>query len=348
MGRSYSSPILTPRFALVTSEPNLLVCVNRSDGKVQWQLAVTPDDLPSPKSREIARAYKPPKDGSGLTAATPLTDGRNVYVVLANGIVCATDLEGKLQWITCIEAEPNTGYGRSASPILVAGKLIVHMSNLYAFNPATGAQLWVNPEAKSSYGTPLAAKVRSTDLIITPLGDVVRALDGATVNSGISHTTHSSPINCGDAIVCFGDAEINALRLNAAFKEEGVWNGNVAGDVIGSPLLHNHTLYLSTAAGELFTFDPQGKGSQEPLINGRLVFTNAPTAGPGAYASITLGGNYLFLNSNQGETVVLQATREAPLVSRNRLSAGAGSSPVFSGADMFLRDGEKLFCIGIH
>src|SRR5205085_759361 len=142
--------------------------------------------------------YRPPKDGSGLTAATPITDGRNVYAVFANGIVCAVDLDGKLNWAIHIEAEPTTGYGRSASPTIVAGKLIVHIGNLYAFDPATGAQLWVNIEAKSSYGTPVAVKTGDTDLIVTPLGDVVRATDGKSVNSAVAHTAHSSPINRGD------------------------------------------------------------------------------------------------------------------------------------------------------
>jgi hypothetical protein len=61
---------------------------------------------------------------------------------------------------------------------------------------------------------------------------------------------------------------------------------------------------------------------------------------------MSLAGKYLFLTSNHGETVVLEATQEARLVSRNRLPAGGGASPVFSGQDMFLRGGDKLLCIG--
>ena len=346
VGRSYSSPIITDKLALVTSEPNLVVCVNRADGKVRWKFAVQPALLADPKSRKIAEDYQPPKNGSGLAAATPITDGRNVFAVFANGIVCAVDLDGKLKWAVGIEAEQNTGYGRSSSPIIVAGKLVVHISNLYAFDLATGAQLWVNTEVKSSYGTPIVTRVGNIDLIVTPLGDVVRAVDGTGVNSDIGHTSHSRPIKGGDGVVCFGDSEIHVLRFNEAFKEEEMWNGTVTGDVIGSPLVHDHTLFITTGEGELFTFDSQGKGSQEPLINGQKLFENTNAAVPAAYASITLAGKHLFLNSNQGETVVLAATRGAPLVSRNRLPAGTGSSPVFSGKDMFLRDGDKLFCIG--
>ena len=346
VGRSYSSPIVTDKSVFVTSEPDLLICLDRSSGKVLWKVEIKPTDLTDEESRKAAEKYEAPKDGSGLTAATPLADGKNIYAVLANGIICAVDLDGKRKWTTCIVADPTTGYGRSSSPIMVAGKPIVHISNLYAFDPATGKQLWGNTEAKASYGTPVTLRIGDVDLIVTPNGDVVRATDGKSVASEIGRASHSSPIQCGEGAVCFGNTEIVVLRLNAAFKEQELWNGMVSGDVFGSPLLHDNTLFITTGAGELFAFKASGKGEREPLINGRKVFENENTAGPTAYASLTLAGNYLFFNSNKGETVVLEATHEAKLVSRNKLPAGSGASPVFSGKDMFLRDGDKLFCIG--
>ena len=125
-----------------------------------------------------------------------------------------------------------------------------------------------------------------------------------------------------------------------------MWTAWSAGEVFGSPLLHDGTLFVATGEGELFAFDARGKGSLEPLIDARPLFENETTASPAAYASLTLAGRYLFLVSRSGETVVLEATREARLVSRNKLPEGTGSSPVFSGKDMFLRDGAKLWCIG--
>jgi outer membrane protein assembly factor BamB len=346
VGRSYSSPIITDKFVFVTSEPDLLICLDRAGGKVLWKAEIKPTDLTDENSRKAAEKYEAPKDGSGLTAATPLTDGKNIYAVLGNGIICAVDLYGKRTWAIGIDADPTTGYGRSSSPIMVAGKLIVHLSNLYAFDPATGRQLWGNTEAKSSYGTPVLLRSGDVDLIVTPNGDVVRATDGKSVASEIGRASHSSPIQCGEGIVCFANGETLALRLNAAFKEEEVWNGTVTGEVFGSPLLHDNTLFIATGAGELFAFNASGKGEQEPLINARKLFENENTGGPTAYASLTLAGKYLFLNSNKGETAVLEATREARLVGRNKLPGGTGSSPVFSGTEMFLRDGDRLLCIG--
>ena len=346
VGQGYSSPILTEKFVFVASEPNLVVCLRRSDGVQEWKLALTPDTITDPKSRSIAERYQPPKDGSGMSAATPVTDGQSVFVVLANGMVCAVDLDGKLKWVACIEAEQNTAYGRSASPLLVAGKLIVHMSNLYAFEPATGKRLWINEEVPSSYGTPVALKVGNVDLIVTPRGDVVRAVDGVSVNSAIGRASQSSPIACGDGVVCFGENEVSLVRLNASFKEEGLWSATVTGDVFGSPILHGDTLFIANGDGELLEFDKGGKGAQEPLVSGRPLFKEGGSSGPAAYGSLTIAGKHLFLTSNSGETVVFDSDRKAGIVHRNQLPAGTGSNPIFSGNDMFQRDGDKLWCIG--
>ena len=346
VGRGHSSPILTEKCVLVMGEPNHLFCIDRADGKVKWKVDVTSADITDAEARKVVDAYEPPKDGSGMAAATPLTDGVNVYVVLANGIVRAFDLEGKPKWIAAITAQQNTGYGRSASPIIVAGKLIVSMTNLYAFDPATGKQLWVNEEALSSYGTPTGLKVGKVDVIVTPTGAVVGASDGKTLASDIGRTAHASPLAAGDGLVFFGDNTASMVRLDGAWKDTETWNGMLSGEVFGSPILHEKTMFLTTGAGELFAFDANSKDSAEPVIDKRALFENGGGASPAAYASLTLAGKYLFYNSNKGEIVVMEANREAKVVAKNKMGAGSGASLVFSGKEMFLRDGGKVFCIG--
>jgi hypothetical protein len=93
-------------------------------------------------------------------------------------------------------------------------------------------------------------------------------------------------------------------------------------------------------------FDAGVKGPQELLASGRLLFKEGGSSGPAVCGSLTLAGKHLFLTSNSGETVVLDSDRKAMIVNRNQLPAGTGSNPVFSGNDMFQRDGDKLWCIG--
>jgi len=345
VGSGYSSPILTDKRVVVTSEPDQLLCIDRGDGKVRWKLQIRPADLADAKSRQAAADYVPPKDGSGLMAATPITDGKTVYAVLANGIVCAVDLDGKLKWTAFVDAEQSTAYGRSASPLLVAGKLIVHMTNLYAFEPATGKQLWVNSEAASHYGTPTALKVEGVDVIVTPNGDAVRAADGKTVAADLGNGKHTSPV-ASAGVVYLGEGSLSAVRFDAKFKPSELWSAVTGDEIFGSPLVHDGLLFTASGKGELFVFDARGKGEQRPLIDARQVFGKDDGSVPLVYASITLAGKYLFLTSNRGETVVFEPTRDAKVLARNRLTSGTGSSPVFSGKEMFLRDGNKLFCIG--
>ena len=157
---------------------------------------------------------------------------------------------------------------------------------------------------------------------------------------------HSSPIAEG-AVAYFGDNEVKAVRLSSTLKEEEVWSDTVAGDIFCSPLLHHNVLFLATGKGELFAYDTGPKREPAPLIEARPLFAGEKErATPVTYSSLTLAGRYLFLSSNTGETVVLDAKRQAGLVARNKLPSGSGATPVFSGKDMFIRDGDALFCIG--
>lgn len=343
VGRSYSSPVVSDRLVVVTAEPDLLICVDRGDGRERWRKKIAAADLPDPAARAAAEEYKP-KD-TGMTAATPVTDGVMLYVVLANGIVQAVDLAGKVKWTAFIDAKQNTAYGRSASPILSASRLIIHMTHLYAFDPATGKQLWVNTESRCAYGTPAPMRQGNVDLIVTPAGDVIRAEDGKSVNNQIGNCSNSSPV-VGEGQVYFGEKDVRAIRLGADFKDESVWNGEIAGEVFGSPLLHDGLLFTATGKGELIVFDTKKKGAIEPVFEARPLFGEEGGAQPLAYSSLTLAGRHLFLVSTQGDVVVLEATRDAKRVAMNRLKDGSGSAPVFSGKELFLRDGDRLYCIG--
>jgi outer membrane protein assembly factor BamB len=338
VGKSYSSPILAGSCVLVASEPDLLLCLDRADGRERWRQQVKPSDLADAAQREAAEAYKA-KD-TGMTAATPVSDGRNVWAAFANGIVRCISLEGKTAWTAYIEARQNTSYGRSASPILFAGRLFVHMTHLYAFDPATGKRLWVNEDAKGAYGTPAGFRQGGVDLVLTPAGEVVRADTGLSVNSGIGRGFHSSPV-VADGVIYYAEREVRALRLDAAFKDETRWSGEHAGEIFGSPVVHGGLLFLVTGRGDLSVFDAQGKAA----VDARTLFGDDATPET-VYASPTLAGRHLYVATTTGEVLVLEATREAKEVARNRLKDGTGSTPVFSGGELYLRDGESLYCIG--
>jgi outer membrane protein assembly factor BamB len=343
VGKGYASPIVVGDRVVVASEPGVLLGLDRADGKEKWRIAVGPGDLADPAARAIAQEYQA-KD-TGLAAATPVSDGTTIYAVFANGILRAVDLEGRPRWTAFIDARQNTAYGRSASPILVGGRLIVHMTHLYAFDAASGKLLWVNQESRCAYGTPARLRQGGVDLLCTPAGDVVRADDGKNLNVQIGACSNSSPL-AQDGVLYFGEKDVRAIRLGAEFKDESVWNAEIAGEVFGSPILHEGLLFTVTGKGELYVFDASKKGSAEPLVDARPLFGDDVGAQPVVYASLALAGKHLYLTSLLGVTLVMEATREAKIVARNTLKDGTGASPVFSGKELFLRDGDRLYCIG--
>ena len=352
VGTGFASPVFAGDLVIVFSEPGTVVALGAVDGRVRWRAVAGPDDLPDPADRAAAREYEPPKDGAGFAAATPVTDGRSVYVVLASGIVRALDVAtGKPAWARYVPTPQNTGYGRSASPVLAGGRLFVHLTNLHALDPATGKDVWVNEDAKSTYGTPVVTRVGHTDVLVTPAGDVVRAADGKTLATGLASVTHPSPVAAG-ATVFVAEGQVCATRLSDKFKDDQVWDFRLDGDVFGSPVLHGGRVLIVTGAGELFAFGTAAKGTLEhPALRRRLFAPPAEEGGgggvPTVYASPALAGNHLFVTSTRGETVVLEAGPEMKEVARNRLPrGGAGGSPIFSGDRMWIRDGEKLYCIG--
>jgi hypothetical protein len=231
----------------------------------------------------------------------------------------------------------------------------VHMRALYAFDPATAKQLWVNMDAESGYGTPAIYKSQSgVDLIVTPGGDVVRLDNGKTVNTKIGHANYASPV-VSDHVIYFGGPEVSAVQLGTTrddFKDQELWSHVVVGEVIGSPVCHDNLLFLVTTKGELYVFKAGTKGGPTPLVDKRPLMElekeegqSAPSL-PVAYASVTLAGNHLYVATTKGEVLILEATAEAKEVGRVKMPKGTPCTPVFAGKEMFLRDGERLFCIG--
>ena len=66
---------------------------------------------------------------------------RDAYIARQFSI---SDLEGKRLWAKFVEA-PRIGFGHAASPLLIDGKLIIHLKDLVALDIATGKELWTHP-----------------------------------------------------------------------------------------------------------------------------------------------------------------------------------------------------------
>jgi outer membrane protein assembly factor BamB len=287
------------------------------------------------------RSPAPPSNANGETtnsAATPSSDGKQVYAVFGNGIVCAYTVAGERQWIKFLEM-PTIGFGHTASPALAGEKLIVHLNNLFALEAATGEIAWQMP-LTARYASPIITEVGDKRVVLSPAGAVLRVSDGKVLlKDGSLSTSECSPV-LHDGILYAIPGGARAVRLAAkgddAVKLEKIWEKRTAGGRrTPSPVLHNGLLYGVTTDGILEVLDAS---------TGELVYQQRLGIGS-VYSSATAAGDYVYLSGTNGTTLVIAAGKEYKEEARNKLE-GFGSCPIFSGSHMFVRTRGHLYCIG--
>jgi outer membrane protein assembly factor BamB len=127
------------------SERERVLCVDASSGKLSWmhEWPVTYGEM---------GGYATGPRGSVLIA------GDKVYAMGATGMVCCLQRNtGEVVWQRA-EAR-NQGakmpqWGFSASPVLHAGRLLLHLGGVLAVDPDSGKPLWHGGEDDAGYSTP--------------------------------------------------------------------------------------------------------------------------------------------------------------------------------------------------
>jgi outer membrane protein assembly factor BamB len=349
IGKGQSSPLVVGDRVFATVEPDGLVCLDRAGGKVLWRVANGYDTLPS--------EFKPPKErpatspNCGYAAATPTSDGKAVYASYGTGVIVCYDLAGRRRWVQYLDRPLATQYGRSPSPLLAAGKLLVNPAGLVALDAETGNVCWEAPEAKATYGTPAVVKVGGEWLALTPGGDCVRVGDGRILARKIASLTYTSPVVDGRVVYYLGSTVV-AVELPETAGEplalKRLWeNDDPEGEFFASPLVHDGLVYCASNEGTLYVLDAK---TSKTVFQKELEIRSAsgkPGAEPAAvYPSPTLAGKHLLLGNDAGETLVLEPGRQYRPLGRNVLDRGCGASPVADGKQLFLRGGEWLYAIG--
>ncbi|MAE65494.1 MAG: hypothetical protein CMJ18_14585 [Phycisphaeraceae bacterium] len=286
---------------------------------------------------------RPPQthNSNGYSSATPVTDGRFVYVQFGTGVVACYDVEGERQWIRHVQ-DSEHGWGQSSSPVLSGGTLVVLIRALYGIDPATGETNWetVSPQA---WGSPGSATIGSTPVVITPSGQVVRSSDGGVLWTEVGELGYCTPV-VTDGVLYMIQNTSRATRLPSAIDDgEGpqmLWQATVKGDRhYASPVIHDGLAYTISRRELMTVLDATTGGivyEQQLNLEG-----DKPNS---AYPSVALAGDYVYVGSQSGKTIVVRAGRDFEIVAENRLEAYR-SSPVFQGRRMYVRGFKKLWCI---
>ena len=350
VGRGQSTPVVAGDRVFLAAEPDLLTCIDLASGKILWSEANAVAALPPEVKRPEAKP--PTAEGCGYSTPTPVVDGKFVYAVYGTGIAACYDRQGHRRWIRYLALPQITQYGRSASPVLAGGKLLVSLSGLTALDPRTGDVVWDAPEARSSYGTPVVTRTGDVEVAITPGGDCVRVADGRILARKLAATMkYVSPV-LDAGVVFFVDSTTVALRLPAqpgeTIRPEKVWESDdVEGELFASPVCHEGLIYCVSNEDVLYAMEAaSGKLAYKKELEIRSAGGKAGGEPANLYPSITLAGNFLLVSNDAGEMLVLAPGREYKQIARNSLDKGSGASPVPCGSRLLLRSGASLVCIG--
>lgn len=283
----------------------------------------------------------PGKDGTGgWSSCTPVTDGKSVYVAYGNGLVAAFDLDGNRRWIRLIE-HPTVSYGHGATPLLVGDKLLVHYADLVGLDTKDGSEVW-RTKLSPSHGTPLTAKIESTEIAITPGGAFVRIADGKILASNLGSCGPNSPVLAnGNVYWIAGSARAVKLptKLTEPLTVEPLWKSQCQGGdyFFSSPIVHEGLIYVVCGNKMFSVLDEK---------TGKLVYEKRLDLGRArVYPSLALAGDRLFVSGDDGVTLMLEPGREYKEVGRATLEEFR-SSPVFVGKRLYIRGYKFLYCIG--
>ncbi|MFB3894519.1 MAG: PQQ-binding-like beta-propeller repeat protein [Phycisphaerae bacterium] len=312
------------------------------DGELNTELRKLKEDLAKAQAVKVEFKWAYPQRHAecGFTTPTPASDGKRVYALFGTGIAACYDLDGNRKWIKFVE-RPTHAYGQGSSPVLVGGKVILHIAGLTALDAGTGEVIWKTPSARA-WGTPARAKIGDVDVVITASGDCARVSDGKILASGLGNLGSASPIVSGGAVY-FVQEGGKAWKLPAEIKDdkatfELLWTlGAEPKSYYASPVLVDGLIYACNATNMLTCIDAK---------DGKEVYRKTLDLGGGnVFPSLAAAGKLVYIMHSSGTAVIVEAGREFSQAARCAAEP-LRSSPVFDGRRMYIRGLENLWCVG--
>src|SRR5215475_4343889 len=178
-----------------------LWCVDKTRGTVLWKKHITGGNYLINKQN--------------MSSPSPVTDGKNVFVMTGVGILKSFDLAGNEQWMRDIQKDYGhfgLNWGYANSPLLYEDSLYVQVTHgmktrdpsyLLRIDKNTGKTLWrverptaAIRESPDSYSTPVIAQTPGGGQLIVSGGDVITGHDLKT-GEEIWRGTGFNPYNDG-------------------------------------------------------------------------------------------------------------------------------------------------------
>jgi outer membrane protein assembly factor BamB len=341
--------------------------IDRRTGKILWRRTVVPEQIE--KVHEI----------SSPAGATPATDGERVYVYFGSYGLVSYDMDGNQKWERRLPL-PQNPYGAVASPI-VAGELLVvnHQGKdayLLGVNRRDGRTVWKTDRSSFQYGwsTPVHWRHDGIDEIVVLGGDfkpdqrlmAYNLADGAERwwVGGLPPCGKSTPV-IGDGLVFLAAPDIileraaerrnpdraaqfyanNAARVMAVrpgskgevSQANIAWSESKGVPGVPSPLYYN---------GRLYTFQNGGIVFSRVAKTGELVYSGRLGAPGYYYSSPVAADQKIYIASEEGVVVVLDAGEKLNILATNTLDGAILATPALVEGNIYVRTEDHLYAFG--
>lgn len=330
-------------------ETRLVYCFNADTGALIWTTKVGEASPAGPEDIWNEFCY---------AASTPVTDGRWICTVFANGDVACLDFDGRRIWQANL-GTPDNEYGHASSPVLHRNLLIIQYdqggedegkSRLLALDVTSGHIVW---EAKrpvgQSWASPLVIDAAGRTVVVCCSIPWVIAHDiesgvGVWKAKTLEYGYHGvpSPVFAGGLIFAVDEG-----ALLAAIKVDGkgdvsdthvVWKTEEDLPAVCSPATDGELLFTLTSGGRLCCYE---------AVSGKSIWQHDVEEGGAYEASPCIAGGRLYFTNDSGVTFIVAAEREFEKAGRGELGeAFKGAGPAFRNGRIYIRGVKHLFCIG--
>lgn len=350
-GQGISQPVLWGEKLFLTSAEEegarrLVLCLRAGDGGVEW-------------SKGFALSTHGKHSRNSYASSTPTVDGERLYVALSDPRALhlkALDHSGKELWSRDL-GKYDAKHGEGSSPVLFEDLVVLANeqdgeSFLIALDRKSGETRWKRPRSteESAYGTPCA--YREPDgrpaLLFSSHAHGLSSIDprSGEVNweaRVFDKRTVSSPIVAGGLLMGTCGSGGGGSFL-VAVRPGG--KGEVAASHVAYKLTRTIPYVPTPVAWQdlLFLWGDMGVVTCAEAATGQVVWLER--AGGNFSGSPVAAGGRIYCISEDGEVVVLAASREFKLLARNPLGEGSRSTPAIAGGRMYLRTYSHLISVG--
>ena len=331
--------------ALPATKERVLLCLDRTSGKILWQQTVVQGPLEA-INKENSHA-----------SGTPATDGERVYVAVRVGddiVVAAHDLAGGKQlWL--VRPGTHAGeWGFSNEPVLFKDKVIVDGDSkgdsfLVALSRDDGRTLWHVKRTHQgiSYSAPLIRELAGRMQLIQCGDRCVTSFDPETGKQlwtvdGPSQEFVATPTYSENAGLVFVSSSwpkqvLLAIRPDGSGDVTGThvaWSDNKGAPYVPSLIVAGDFLLTVNNGGTAFCYE---------AATGKVLWQQK--LGRHHASPVLIDGLVFFINDD-GQVNVVKPGTAFERVAKYELGESCYASPAISDGQVFLRGFKHLFCIG--